>query len=538
MKKIPGGLSTGLILVLLCGSFAGAIGLAPGAIGWSSPMPISNTAGSSYYPRLGHDGADTLHLVWQDWVDLGTHWPYILYAQKSSDGSWSAYTYLPGNAQGVEPALGVGADGVVHVVFMRPDNSIAYVQRTADGVWSAVETVSATSDYSSGIDVAVAPDGTVHVAWRYCAGTGQDGLIYHRARSSTGSWGNTTLVSTSGGDASLPLITTDTNSTVHVLWNRSASGEYGIDYAAKPTGGSWSAPQELANSATLSSVEQLAHDTAGALHLVWSVRDGVPNPAIYHVQKPLGQPWAAAEHVHSGYVDQIAVTTAENGLAHIAWSYNGWLWHTFQNPRGGWFAPTRADMRSGLLDLRGALTLAVDAGGAPHAAWDSGPVFDPPDGTQRGEVWYTAWSGPLATSTVITDGGGNAASASGLTVVAFPPGAVLTDTLITHTPVTLPPSAMAVVDAFDLSATQISDGVSVTSFLKPFTLTVGYTDAGKGAAIEATLGLYWRDGDNWTAIPSAELDSAANVISTTLDHLTVFAVMGETHHVYLPLVLR
>ncbi|MFN2284259.1 MAG: hypothetical protein ACK2UQ_07545, partial [Anaerolineae bacterium] len=332
MKTIPVGLSIGLALVLLCGSFAGAAGLAPEAVGWSSPAPLSNTAGSSYYPRLGHDAAGTLHLVWQDWVDLGTHWPYILYVQKSSDGSWSAYTYLPGNAQGVEPALDVGTDGTVHVVFMREDNSIAYVRRTASGTWSAVETVSATSDYSSGIDVAVAPDGTVHVVWRYCAGSGQDGLIYHRARASVGNWGNTTLVSTSGGDASLPLITTDANSTAHVLWNRSASGEYGIFYAAKPNGGSWSAPQELVKNATLSSVEQLARDATGALHLVWSVRNGVPNPTVYYAQKPLGQPWSAAEHVHSGYVDQIAVATAENGLAHIAWSYNGWLWHTFQNP--------------------------------------------------------------------------------------------------------------------------------------------------------------------------------------------------------------
>ncbi|GEM_PF-2002933 len=538
MKKIPVGLSIGLTMVLLCGSFAGAIGLAPGAVGWSSPAPISNTAGSSYYPRLGYDTADTLHLVWQDWIDLGTHWPYILYAQKSGDGPWSAYTYLPGNAQGVEPALDVGTDGVVHVVFMRSDNSIAYVRRAAGGTWSAVETVSATSDYSSGIDIAVALDGTVHVVWRYCAGSGQDGLIYHRARSSAGSWSNTALVSTSGGDASLPLITTDANSTAHLLWNRSASGVYGIDYAAKPTGGNWSAPQELVDSATLSSVEQLARDSAGALHLVWSVRDGVADPAIYYAHQPPGQPWSAAEHVHSGYADQIAVATAGNGLAHIAWSDNGWLWHTFQNPRGGWFAPTRADMRSGLLDLRGALTLAVDADGAPHATWDSGPVSDPPDGTQRGEVWYAAWSGPLAASTVITDGGGSASSASGLTVVAFPAGAVLTDTLVTHTPVTLPPSDMAVVDAFDLSATRASDGVSVTTFLKPYTLTVSYTDAGKGAAIEATLGLYWRDGDTWTAIPSAEVNVAANVITATLDHFTVFAVMGETHHVYLPLVLR
>jgi hypothetical protein len=67
---------------------------------------------------------------------------------------------------------------------------------------------------------------------------------------------------------------------------------------------------------------------------------------------------------------------------------------------------------------------------------------------------------------------------------------------------------------------------------------VDYTDAEKGAAIESTLGLYSWDGSQWVREPTSSVDAVANRLTATPDHMTPFAVLGETKRVYLPIVMR
>ena len=163
-------------------------------------------------------------------------------------------------------------------------------------------------------------------------------------------------------------------------------------------------------------------------------------------------------------------------------------------------------------------------------------MFDPPPGDGRGEIWYTSLMGWPPVTNVITSGGGTLASASGETNLTFPPGAVTTDTLVTHTPAGSPPTgSLFAVNIFDLSAERVSDGIPVTNFNPPYTITVDYE---AGAAIEDTLGLYWWDGGQWVLEPTSTVDMANNRLTAHPDHMTIFAVMGETKRVYLPLVLR
>ena len=91
---------------------------------------------------------------------------------------------------------------------------------------------------------------------------------------------------------------------------------------------------------------------------------------------------------------------------------------------------------------------------------------------------------------------------------------------------------------FDLSAIISGTTTPVTSTNKPYTITVNYTDREKGGAIEDTLGLYWWEGGQWTLEPTSSVDMANNRLTAHPDHMTLFAVLGETKRVYLPLVLR
>ena len=60
----------------------------------------------------------------------------------------------------------------------------------------------------------------------------------------------------------------------------------------------------------------------------------------------------------------------------------------------------------------------------------------------------------------------------------------------------------------------------------------------KGAAIESTLALYSWDGNQWVKEPTSVVSEAANTVTATPAHLSLWAVLGETKWVYLPLVMR
>ncbi|MBE3038701.1 MAG: hypothetical protein IMZ62_07805, partial [Chloroflexi bacterium] len=70
------------------------------------------------------------------------------------------------------------------------------------------------------------------------------------------------------------------------------------------------------------------------------------------------------------------------------------------------------------------------------------------------------------------------------------------------------------------------------------TITVQYTDAEEGPAIENTLALYWWDGSQWVKDPSSAVDTAANTVTAQPSHFSRWAVLGETWRLYLPLVLK
>ena len=88
---------------------------------------------------------------------------------------------------------------------------------------------------------------------------------------------------------------------------------------------------------------------------------------------------------------------------------------------------------------------------------------------------------------------------------------------------------------FDITATSSTTGQPIQPS-KPYTITVHYTDAEKGPAIESTLALYFWDGSRWVKEPSSSVDAATNTITATPDHFSIWAALGETRRAFLPLV--
>ena len=71
-----------------------------------------------------------------------------------------------------------------------------------------------------------------------------------------------------------------------------------------------------------------------------------------------------------------------------------------------------------------------------------------------------------------------------------------------------------------------------------YTVTVRYTDAELGSAIESTLALYYWSGSQWVKEPSSSVDTANNMVRATPNRFGRWAVFGQARVVYLPLLMK
>jgi hypothetical protein len=91
---------------------------------------------------------------------------------------------------------------------------------------------------------------------------------------------------------------------------------------------------------------------------------------------------------------------------------------------------------------------------------------------------------------------------------------------------------------FELSATPAGIAAPATGFEKSYTITVDYGDDELGLAIEGTLGLYHWNGVDWLPVAGSGVNILENRVTAAPDYTALFAVLGETNRLYLPLAMR
>jgi hypothetical protein len=146
-----------------------------------------------------------------------------------------------------------------------------------------------------------------------------------------------------------------------------------------------------------------------------------------------------------------------------------------------------------------------------------------------------------SSSYVLASSGGTVHSPDRLAKADFPAESVDEDTEVTVTPAGSPPTGHKFpAYIFDMSAVISGTSEPVISFDPPYTLTVHYTDELRGGAIESTLALYWWDTNTsaWLAESSSGLDMATKTVSATVDHMTYFALLGDSNLGYVPMTLK
>jgi hypothetical protein len=141
---------------------------------------------------------------------------------------------------------------------------------------------------------------------------------------------------------------------------------------------------------------------------------------------------------------------------------------------------------------------------------------------------------------IISPSGGSLASPDGNTTFLFPPNSVTDDVVVTYRSLLpIPTGHLASIGHFfDLTAVYADTGqLAQLASGANYTASIAYTST--APAIEDTLALYWWDGSRWSrqGIGSV-VNTTGNVITAQVDHFSLFAVLGETNHIYLPVVLR
>ncbi|MCA9298831.1 MAG: hypothetical protein KDA28_07180, partial [Phycisphaerales bacterium] len=129
---------------------------------------------------------------------------------------------------GIAPSLAVGPDGVMHAAYTVRLSGVFYARRAADGSWTSEPLDEGFADAFSGI--AVAPDGTVGVAW----GARQNATLEYAWRTGTGEWTHETI-DPAGSDLGLgPRVAFGEDGRAHVVWVRD-----GVRYAVRDGVGTW-----------------------------------------------------------------------------------------------------------------------------------------------------------------------------------------------------------------------------------------------------------------------------------------------------------
>lgn len=242
---------------------------------WTLPVNVSQTSGISSAPAIAYTSGGVLHLIWAD----NTSGTMALQHGQSSDGvSWSTFP-IP-NGDGEAPAVAVGPGDVLNVVWQSPDaltgqNDVWYMEYDA-GKWSLPEAVSDSPDVNSiAPDVAVDPDGTVHVVWQEAIGT--NSAIYHAARSA-GTWSSPQDVSGTLASASLPALHINSIGSGFLAWDEGSS----IMGRALDVGtGRWLAREEVAVD-IFGISDPAVYLRGGTVYAIWAEEVLDPNWGIFY----------------------------------------------------------------------------------------------------------------------------------------------------------------------------------------------------------------------------------------------------------------
>ena len=216
------------------------------------------------------------------------------------------------------------AEGTATAVWVRNTGSGSIIQsstRPSGGSWSTpADDLSAPGQNAFNPQVTVDAEGTAIAVWSRSNGTNT--IIQSSTRPSGGSWSTPADdLSASGQNASAPQVTVDADGTAIAVWGRSNGTNTIIQSSTRPSGGSWSAPEDLSEPLGSAIQPQVTVDPTGLATAVWKRYDG-SNNIIQSSMRPSDGSWSdPADNLSLPLQDAFApqIAAGANGRVVAVW---------------------------------------------------------------------------------------------------------------------------------------------------------------------------------------------------------------------------
>ncbi len=239
----------------------------------SAVQTLSSSGQDALAPQVAVDPDGDAVLAWQRFD--GSRYR-VQALGRSAAGALSPVQTLSGVGQhAIDAQVAVDPDGDAVLAWRRTNGTNYLVQaraRSAAGVLSPVQTLSAAGQHAFAPQVAVDGDGDAVFTWERSDGT--DSRIQARGRSAAGALSPLQTLSAAGQDANRPQVDTDANGDAVFTWHRFDGSVFRVQARARSAAGVLSPPQNVSANGLSSSNPQVAMDPGGDAVLAWHAFQG------------------------------------------------------------------------------------------------------------------------------------------------------------------------------------------------------------------------------------------------------------------------
>lgn len=279
---------------------------------WYSPTTLSSTMNASSDPYVGIDSNGNAEAVW---IENG----FLTSSSLPYGGSWTSSTAIS-NSGASEPSLAVDLNGNATAIWLEGTSLLANT-KLSGGSWGTAATLSSSN--AAAPNLAIDSNGNAVAVWV------EGGVIKSKTKLFGGSW-PMAADTLSGINSGNPQIAVGSNGTAAAVWEGISGGVNAIFSATKPMSGSWSASAAISSVANPSVNPQVTVDPSGKVLAVWYIYtlNGGAYSEVYlqSATRPSGGSWSLPIVVAetAGYYDPnkliSRVAYDSTGTAIAVWS--------------------------------------------------------------------------------------------------------------------------------------------------------------------------------------------------------------------------
>jgi BNR repeat-like domain len=344
---------------------------------WSTAKRLTWNSGYSYFPTIAVDSSGNLHVVWQD----DTPGNPEIFCRKSTDGgaTWMASSRLTWNSgDSRKPVIVAASSAKLAVVWgdNTPGNPEIFAKISTDGgaIWAAVKRLTWNSGFSEDPSMAADLLGNLHLVWKDSR-AGNDEIYYLKSTDGGSSWAAAKRLTWTPGYSWNPAIAVDSLGHLHEVWQDDTPGNFEVYYERSTDGGAnWTAGKRLTWTSGESGRPSIAVDSSNHLHLVWRDHSSGNWEIYYKKSTDGGANWSVGKRLTSTAGDSADpdIAVDSTGTLHLVWSCmtsgEGAYLNYRKSPDGGatWEAAQRITWSSGLPSLP---VIVVDSSDNLHLVW-------------------------------------------------------------------------------------------------------------------------------------------------------------------------